>query len=216
MRSVHIVKAEDIICLLEHLKIPSIVIAIVLGLVIVLQVILWILEINGKIVLECVNIKRHVKKKKQKKQEQVELLQEVKTLLNDVNSHYSADNIAQRDSWMDWVNQRADVYDAALKELVLLKDKLDENNEITLDLYINANRNRILDFSRIVVDNDALVSKEEFNRIYKINNEYHSILNKYKRENGEVDTAMRIINEAYEYRLKHHCFIEDIRGYNTK
>jgi hypothetical protein len=208
------VKWEDILKELEYLKIPGVAIAVIAAIFVVFQIILLILEVKGKIVLEGANIKRRVQNKKKQKQEQIDLLKEVKNLLNDVNVHYNTDNIAQRDNWMQWVNNRAEVYDAALNELILLKDKLDENNEITLDLYINASRNRILDFSRIVADDKALVSTEEFNRIYKINKEYHAILAKYGKENGEVDTAMRIINEAYEYRLKNNCFIENIRGYN--
>jgi hypothetical protein len=208
------VKWEDILNILEYLKIPGVIIVAIAAIFVALQIVLLILEVQGKIVLEGANIKRRVQNKKKQKQEQIDLLKEVKNLLNDVNVHYNTDNIAQRDNWMQWVNNRAEVYDAALNELILLKDKLDENNEITLDLYINASRNRILDFSRIVADDKALVSTEEFNRIYKINNEYHAILAKYGKENGEVDTAMRIINEAYEYRLKNNCFIENIRGYN--
>lgn len=207
-------KWEDILNILEYLKIPGVVIVAIAAIFVALQIILLVLEVKGKIVLEGINIKRCIQNKKKKKQESIELLKEVRTLLQDVGSHYDDDNIAKRNEWMQWVNNRAEVYDDALQELILLKDKLNENNEITLDLYINANRNRILDFSRIVADDKALVSTEEFNRIYKINKEYHAILEKYNKENGEVDTAMRIINEAYEYRLKNNCFIENIRGYN--
>ena len=116
---------------------------------------------------------------------------------------------------MTWVNNRAEVYDDALNKLLLLQDKLNENNEITLDLYINVNRNRILDFARIVADDNTLASREEFNRIYKINREYHETLAKYGKKNGEVDIAMKLIDEAYDYRMKNHSFIEDIRGYNN-
>lgn len=206
-------KWEDILNILEYLKIPGVAIVVIATIFVVLQIILLILEVKGKIVLEGINIKRRIQNKNKKKQEQTELLKEVKALLQDVSSHYDEDNIAKRNEWMQWVNDRANVYDDALERLLLLQDKLNENNEITLDLYINTNRNRILDFARIVADNNALVSREEFNRIYKINNEYHAILAKYNKENGEVDTAMRIIDEAYDYRMRNHSFIEDIRGY---
>ena len=206
-------KWEDILNILEYLKIPGVAIVVIATIFVVLQIILLILEVKGKIVLEGINIKRRIQNKNKKKQEQTELLKEVKALLQDVGSHYDEDNIAKRNEWMQWVNDRANVYDDALERLLLLQDKLNENNEITLDLYINTNRNRILDFARIVADNNALVSREEFNRIYKINNEYHAILAKYNKENGEVDTAMRIIDEAYDYRMRNHSFIEDIRGY---
>lgn len=115
------------------------------------------------------------------------------------------------DDNIQWTHERAAVYDDSIASL---KNDFRENMAITVDLYINFNRNRILDFASRVADDNALASKEEFNRIYKINRDYHEMLAKYGKENGEVDTAMTIINEAYEYRMRHHSFIEDIRGYH--
>lgn len=142
-----------------------------------------------------------------------EVKKSVDASVNEMKSHYTPEKLAQRDAWMAWVNDRAGIYDESVEKLLLLQDKLSENNEITLGLYIDVNRHRILDFARIVADDDALVSQEEFNRIYKINREYHSILDKYGKENGEVDTAMKLIEEAYDHRMRNHSFIEDIRGY---
>ena len=203
----------DVIKAIEFCGIPaSIAIALVIGFL-VLQLIGEVSELMGKAVPEFVKVRKYFKRKRNEKIQGQELLAEVKKSLNEINAHYSADNITKRNEWMAWVNNRAEVYDEALKELILLKDKLFENNEITLDLYINVNRNRILDFARTVADDNVLASREEFNRIYKVNKEYHAILAKYNKENGEVDTAMRLIDEAYDYRMKHHSFIEDIRGY---
>lgn len=204
----------DILKTIEFLGVPMSITIVVVGVLLILQIIGEIAEIAGKTAPEILKIRKYFARKKQEKTDTANTLKEVKQLLSDVNSHYSKDNITKRDNWIQWVNDRAEVYDKALKELLLLKDKLDENNEVTLDLYINANRNRILDFARIVADDNALASREEFNRIYKINQEYHTILNKYGKKNGEVDTAMKIIGEAYDYRMKNHSFIEDIRGYN--
>ena len=147
------------------------------------------------------------------KENQRALLERLAEKLESFESHYNPDNIAKRNEWMEWVNSRATVYDNAINKLLLLQDKLNENNEITLDLYINVNRNRILDFARIVADDNALASREEFNRIYKVKKEYHDTLSKYNKVNGEVDTAIKIIDEAYNHRMKNHSFIEDIRGY---
>ena len=102
----------------------------------------------------------------------------------------------------------------ALKELCDMKDSLTSNNELTLGLYINVNRHRILDFASRVANDDALVSREEFNRIFKVYNEYEEILQQHNKTNGEVDVAYRIITEAYETHMRNHTFIEDIRGYN--
>lgn len=205
----------DLIDAINFLGIPMSIAVVIIGIFFVSQIIGEMIELSGKIVPEFFKIRKYFKRIKYEKQETKETLRKVQQSLVEFNKHYNTDNIQQRNDWMTWVNDKAEVYDKALEELLLLKDKLNENNEITLDLYINANRNRILDFARIVADDRALVSKEEFNRIYKINNEYHEILSKYNRENGEVDTAIKIINEAYDYRLRNRCFIEDVRGYNT-
>lgn len=199
---------------IEIIGIPTTIAIILVGLFLVMQIIGELAECMGKIVPEFLKIRKYFARKKEEKKENADTLKEVKQLLSDVNSHYDKDNITKRNEWMAWVNNRAVVYDDALNKLLLLQDKLNENNEITLDLYINVNRNRILDFARIVADDNTLASREEFNRIYRVNKEYHEILSKYGKTNGEVDTAMKIIYEAYDYRMKHHSFIEDIRGYN--
>lgn len=205
----------DLIKAIEFLGIPTIIAIVVIGLFLITQIIGELAECMGKVVPEILKIRKYFKRKKEEKEEVAETLKEVKQLLGDVYSHYNKDNITKRNEWMSWVNNRAVVYDDALNKLFLLQDKLNENNEITLDLYINVNRNRILDFARIVADDNTLASREEFNRIYKVNKEYHEILTKYGKVNGEVDTAMKLIDEAYDYRMKHHSFIEDIRGYNN-
>lgn len=199
---------------IEYLNLPAKVGLALVGSFLIMQIIGEILEFKGKIVPEFVKVRKYFKRKKQEKKQTIETLKQVRTLLNEVNQHYSQDNITKRNAWMDWVNSRAEVYDASVAELTELKEALTANNELTLDLYINVNRNRIIDFARLVADDSVLTSREEFNRIYKINKEYHAILAKYHRENGEVDIAMKLINEAYDYRMKNHAFIEDIRGYD--
>jgi hypothetical protein len=205
----------DIIKAVEFLGLPTTAAIVLIGLYLILQVIGEFCELTGHVVPEFLKIRKYFKRKTEEKKEIANTLKEVKRSLSDINTHYSADNITQRNEWINWVNKRAEVYDDALNKLLLLQDKLNENNAITLDLYINVNRNRILDFARIVVDYDTLTSREEFNRIYKVNKEYHETLDKYHKSNGEVDTAMKIIDEAYDYRMKNKLFIEDIRGYNN-
>lgn len=180
---------------------------------VVMQIIGELLEFKGKVVPEFVKIRKYFTRKKQEKLQARQTLKQVQELLNDVNQHYSADNIAKRDEWINWVNERAKVYDASVAELTSLKDTLASNNELTLDLYININRHRIIDFASKIVNEDVAVSREEFNRIFKIYHDYESILEKYNKTNGEVDIAIRIIQESYQNHMKHHSFIEDVRGY---
>lgn len=197
----------------EYLNMPTKVGIVIIALFVFMQIVGEILEFEGKVVPEFVKIRKYFKRKKSEKEEERETLKQVQTLLDDVNQHYSADNITKRDSWMDWVNSRAEVYDGSVEELTSLKEALAANNELTLDLYINVNRNRIIDFASKIVNENVVVSREEFNRIFKVYDEYEDILEKYGKTNGEVDIAYRIITESYEKHLMNHSFIENIRGY---
>ena len=191
---------------------PKVGIIIVLAFLI-MQVIGELLEFKGKVVPEFVKIRKYFTRKRNEKAENIKVLKQVKTLLSDVNEHYSEDNITKRDAWMQWVNERARVYDAAIVELMSLKDTLASSNELVLDLYINVNRNRIIDFASKIANDNAPVSREEFNRIFKTHSEYEDVLAKHNKTNGEVDIAMRIIEDSYANHMKNHSFIEDIRGY---
>ena len=192
---------------------PQKVGVVIILLFVVSQVVGELLELCGKVVPEFVKVRKYFKRKKDEKDQINTTLQQVQVLLNDVNQHYSADNITKRDAWMKWVNERAAVYDASVEELTALKDALAANNELTLDLYININRNRIIDFASKITNDNLAVSREEFNRIFKVYHEYEEILEKYNKTNGEVDIAIRIIEESYKEHMKNRSFIEDIRGY---
>lgn len=197
----------------ENLNMPTKVGIIIVLLFVVMQLVGELLEFKGKVVPEFVKIRKYFTRKKKEKEQMNQTLQQVQALLNDVNEHYSADNITKRDAWIQWVNSRAVVYDASVAELTGLKDSLAATNELVLDLYINSNRNRIIDFASKIAKEDAPVSREEFNRIFKTYNEYEEILEKHNKTNGEVDIAIRIIEESYADHMKNHSFIEDVRGY---
>ena len=203
----------DEIKIMEYLQTPFWIIAAVVGLLFILNVIGSILDFKGKVWPEIVNFRGRQRRKKEEKSRQAKLLEDVQKSLNEMKAHYSPEKIAERDAWMSWVNARADVYDASVKELAKFKDTLEVTKELTLDLYININRNRIIDFAGKVINNEVPVSREEFNRIFKIYGEYEDILEKYGKTNGEVEVSIRIIREAYETHMRNHTFIEDSRGY---
>ena len=198
---------------LTYLGIPMIVIACALALLFVLNVIGSILDIKGKVWPEIVNFRGWRRRKKEEKEKQDKLLERLAEKLESFEGHYSPEKIAQRNEWMEWVNERAKVYDASVKELTTFKDTLEVTKELTLDLYINVNRNRIIDFANQVVNEDVPVSREAFNRIFKVYDDYEEILEKYGKTNGEVDVSIRIIRESYEAHMRNHTFIEDARGY---
>ena len=137
-------------------------------------------------------------------------IHDVKTVLNSVESHYSEDNIAKRDAWMKWVNDRAVVYDQSIE---VLKEEMDKNTKITMSLYIESKRSSIISFASYCVCSDNPVTREQFKRVFRLYAEYEEIIKDNDLQNGEVDIAIRIIREAYENHLRNGSFVEDVRGY---
>ncbi len=199
----------------EYLNIPTKIAIAVIGVFFILQIVGEILEFKGKVVPEFIKIRKCFIRKRQERQtmrDAIETLGEVKKLLNDVNVHYSKDNIKMRNDWMDNVNRRLEQNDEWIKEF---DKKLDRNNHATLDLLIDGKRNSIINFASTVVNEDTPVTREQFNRIFKMYEDYEQIIEKNGLTNGEVDIAYRIIEESYETHMRNHSFIEDIRGYDN-
>lgn len=120
---------------------------------------------------------------------------------------------------MQWVNDRASVYDAsidALREaLTNITQVLKDNTKMTEEMFVQNSRDRIIDFATKVGIETNPVSREEFNRIFKVHTRYEKFLDEHQMTNSEVDIAYRIIHEAYEHHMKNHSFVEDVRGYNN-
>ena len=201
--------------LLEFFKVTGPWAAVLLGAWIILNIIGEILEKKNKIVPEFMKIVTHFKKKKSEREELHQFVRDMKVFTDEIKIHYSPEALKKRNEWMDWVNHRVDKYDSAVNELKELREDMVKNNVLTLDLYININRHRIIDFASKVVNEDILISQEEFNRIFKVYRDYESILEQRNMTNGEVDIAYRVIQDAYKERLRDHTFLEDVRGYNT-
>ena len=181
----------DIIKGIEFLGVPATIAIVLVGLFLILQIIGELCELKGKIVPEFLKIRKYFKRKKQEKEDEKKLLERLAEKLESFEGHYSPEKIAQRNEWMEWVNGRAEVYDASVRELTKFKDTLEVTKELTLDLYINVNRNRIIDFANQVVNEDMPVSREAFNRIFKVYNEYEEILEK------EPNTSIVLFNNKY-------------------
>ena len=217
---------------IEYLNMPTKVAIILVGIFFVVQIIGEILEFKGKVVPEFIKIRKYFARKKKERQafnQMIELLDEhkqmaqtlteVQRLLNDIDKHYSKDNIAMRDGWMKEVNKhmsesksRREKQDGLIREL---NEKLDKNNADTLSILIDNKRNTIINFASNVIDENCSVTREQFKRIFRLYEEYEDIIEKNGLTNGEVDIAYRIITEAYEKHMRHHTFIEDIRGYEN-
>lgn len=198
----------------------------------ILQVIGELLAIKGKVTPEFMRIKEYFKRKKKEKnalsqmtdlldehKEMAKTISDVQRLLIDIDKHYNNDNIIMRNEWMNKVNEHISTSEKKNEEqdsmIHMLVEKLDENIALTVDMSIENKRNAIIAFASRVIDESYPVTREQFNRILKMHEEYEEIIKKKKRTNGEIDIAFRIINESYEKHMKNHTFVEDIRGYNN-
>lgn len=205
---------------IEYLGIPLKIAIVLVAIFFVMQAIGEFLEFKGKVVPEFFKIRKWLTRRKREKAEAAQTLKDVQVLLNDVKGHYSADNIAKRDSWMQWVNNRAEVYDESIKQLrealTEVMQALKDNTKLTEEMFIQSSRDRIIDFAIKTSNENIMVSREEFNRIFKVYAKYEKYLEEHKMTNGEVDINYQIIKESYEQRLRDHAFTEDIRGYTSR
>ena len=206
----------------EYLNMPTKITIVLVCIFFFMQCIGEFLEFKGKVVPEFLKIRKYFARKKQEKQEKketTEALKEVRRLLDDVNKHYSSDNIQKRNDWMQWVNDRAIVYDNSIVEISGKIDSVVQtllcNTKMTEEMFVQNSRDRIIDFATKVGNQNMAVSREEFNRIFKVYEKYENFLEEHGLTNGEIDIAMHIIRESYEQHMKCHNFTEDIRGYNT-
>lgn len=197
----------------EYINIPTKVAIAVIALFFIMQLVGEFLEFKGKVVPEFAKVRKIFARRKKERlmmQKMEKTLDQVQLTLDDLNRHYSTDNIHMRDEWIKRVNTKLEQYDMSMAEL---DRKLDKNNSDTLSILIDNKRNAIISFASLVIDEDKPVTREQFNRIFKLYQEYEAIIQSNNMKNGEVDIAIRIIREAYENHMRSHTFIEDVRGY---
>ena len=197
----------------EYINIPTKVAIAVIALFFIMQLVGEFLEFKGKVVPEFVKIRKIFARRKKERlmmQKMEKTLDQVQLTLDDLNRHYSTDNIHMRDEWIKRVNTKREQYDISMADL---DRKLDKNNSDTLSILIDNKRNAIISFASLVIDENKPVTREQFNRIFKLYQEYEAIIQSNGMKNGEVDIAIRIIREAYENHMRSHTFIEDVRGY---
>lgn len=197
---------------LEYLNAPAKVGFAIIACFIVMQVIGELLEFKGKVVPEFLKIRKFFSRRKAEKEEVRSMLKRVEKQLDDVSSHYSADNITRRDNWMKQVNQYGDSIIAINKTLSEVTEALKDNTNLTEEMFVQSSRDRIIDFATKVADESVVVSREEFNRIFKVYDRYEKYIAERGLTNGEVDVSIQVIREAYEAHMRNHTFVEDVRG----
>lgn len=198
---------------IEYLNVPSQIAIALIAVLFVLQLIGEFLNFKGKAVPEIMSIRKYFARKKSERKVIRELpntIQDLKNIVNNIDKHYNADNISMRDKWIDSVNNKLMMEDKLVRDL---DKKLDEANKDIVSILVDNKRDIIIDFASRVSNSSILVTKEQFNRIFKLYKEYEDLISKNGLTNGEVDIAYRIIVESYEEHLSNHTFIEDTRGW---
>lgn len=198
---------------IEYLNVPSQIAIALIVVLFVLQLIGEFLNFKGKAVPEIMSIRKYFARKKSERKvirELPDTIQDLKNIVNNIDKHYNADNIYMRDKWIDSVNNKLMLEDKLVREL---DKKLDEANKDIVSILVDNKRDTIIDFASRVSNSSVLVTKEQFNRVFKLYKEYEDLISKNGLTNGEVDIAYRIIVESYEEHLSNHTFIEDTRGW---
>ena len=219
----------------EYFNAPQNLIVLIVAFIVISQLIGEVLSLKGKLVPEIFTFRKYLARKKEEKmairklpeivkefeslRELPETLREFKILVNDWNSHYSKDNISMRDKWMKNVDHKEHCLEEQSNKLESqlndLNKKIDKIGATVLNQSIEDRRSAIINFAQIVINEDAPVTREQFKRTFKAYAEYEAIIEENDETNGEIDIAIRIIQEAYEYRMRNHTFVEDIRGYDN-
>lgn len=198
---------------IEYLNVPSQIAIALIAVLFVLQLIGEFLNFKGRAVPEIMSIRKYFARKKSERKVIRELpntIQDLKNIVNNIDKHYNADNISMRDKWVDSVNNKLMMEDKLVRDL---DKKLDEANKDIVSILVDNKRDTIIDFASRVSNSSVFVTKEQFNRVFKLYKEYEDLISKNGLTNGEVDIAYRIIVESYEEHLSNHTFIEDTRGW---
>ena len=205
---------------IEYLGIPGTVAIVIIALFLIMQIIGELTELCGKVVPEFLKIRKYFKRKKEEKEKQQNLLERLAEKLESFEGHYSPDNIARRNEWMRGVDDRAVTCGIQMADmtntLIQVTQALNTNTKMTEDMFVESSRDRIISFAEKAADYDILLSREQFRRIDRVYQDYERFLEERGRQNGEVDIAYEAIQDGYRYRLQHHAFLEDIKGYRIK
>lgn len=197
---------------LEELGVPFWIVVALMLIFCAMQCVGEILEFKGKVVPEFMKIRKRFARRKLEREaikKAPEALEKATATLQEINMHYNADNICMRDKWMEGIdNNITEIH----QWMQTMNEKMDKNNAETLKIRIENMRSTIIDFASYVSKEKNPVTREQFNRVFKIYEEYEAIIEANGMTNGEVDIAIHIVRASYEKHLVDRTFIEDSWG----
>lgn len=220
---------EFIEYLSEHASLPSSIAVIAIGGFLLMQAIGELVEFKTKTVVpEIMKIRKFFARKRKEREALIKAadivenceslisdMKEVKTLFREVNSHYNPECLQQRNDWMHGVDdfkEESTKDRAAMHEMWESLANLIEKLRMQLVMVrVEQMRNAIISFARMAADETIPLTREEFNRIFKLYSAYEKLLEENGMENGEIDMNYAIIETSYEKRLVAHSFLEDMR-----
>lgn len=204
---------KDAIQAIEFLGAPAWVAIMIVGILLVIQVVGCILDFKGKVVPDIINIRGHIRRKKQEKEaaaktlaEATKTLKEVKKRLDEVNSHYSEDNITKRNEWMNCVNTNIATNDTLIHNLDKKLDKLLDANK-TLGAKIERVEDNVLtnEADRLRAElfdcgnrcrRHIRLHPEEMNHIRDVYSKYSDVL----KQNGLGEKEFNFIMDYYNHQ----------------
>lgn len=196
----------DLLKGIEYLGIPGTIAIALVGLFVVCQVIGEISEAFGKIVPECLKIRKYFSRKKKEREEAQQMLKECKQIISDFNSHYDKDNITKRNDWMNGVNNSVKNNDELIHTLNEKIDKLLENNEDlktqldqvkenVLENEADRLRSELFDCGNRCRRNIRL-HPEEMDHIRVVYDKYSNVLH----QNGPGEAEFKFITDYYNHQ----------------
>lgn len=194
-----------------YLNVSGTVAFVLVAMFLALQVVGELLEFKGKVVPEFLKIRKYFQRKKMEREErkiELDVMRKMPEMFENIQNLLEISS--RRERQMGNIDKRLEQSDMLIIDL---NGKIEKNSSDLLSLIIENKRSAIINFASHVVDENSQVTREQFNRIFRIHDEYERIIDENGLVNGEVDIAFRMINEAYETHMRNHTFLEDIRGY---
>lgn len=196
----------DLLKSIEYLGIPATIAIVLVGLFLVCQIIGEISETFGKVVPECLKVRKYFSRKKQEKEESKKMIKECKELLSEFNSHYDEDNITKRDKWIDKVNNSVKDNDQFIQKLDSKLDKLLENNE-NLQIQLDQVKSNVLENEADRLRSELFdcgnrcrrhirLHPEEMEHIRAVFNKYSNVLH----QNGPGEAEFIFITDYYNHQ----------------
>ena len=113
-----------------------------------------------------------------------------------------------RDDLTKFVEKQEDFNSKVSSDMDKMHNLMEDVSDSVVQMRISDMRAKILDFTS-ACSNGRIYTKEQFNYIRKLHEQYENEIRKRGIKNNEISISMEILGNIYEDRVKKKCFIED-------